>query len=118
MYDCGNSAYSLAITTALFPVYFAMMKQGNSMDLGYFNTMASICVAMLSPILGTIADYKNFKKTIFLLFFALLGICVTGLLATIPEGQWLVLAIAYVLSAIGFAGANIFMIPFGGCDGQ
>ncbi len=111
MYDCGNSAYSLAITTALFPVYFAMMKQGNSMDLGYFNTMASICVAMLSPILGTIADYKNFKKRFFT-FFALLGICVTGLLATIPEGQWLVLAIAYVLSAIGFAGANIFYDSF------
>jgi UMF1 family MFS transporter len=111
MYDCGNSAYSLAITTALFPVYFGMMKRGSSMDLGYFNTLASIIVAILSPILGTIADYKDVKKRFFT-FFALLGICVTGLMAVIPDGQWFVLAIAYVLTAIGFAGANVFYDSF------
>ncbi len=111
MYDCGNSAYSLAITTALFPVYFAMIKGDNSMDLGYFNTFASLCVALLSPILGTIADYKNFKKR-FLIFFVVLGICTTGLLAVVPMGQWFVLAMIYVLSSVGFAGANIFYDAF------
>ena len=111
MYDCGNSAYSLVITTAMFPVYFAMMKKGNSMDLGYFNTLASILVAFLSPILGTIADYKNVKKRFFM-FFAILGICVTGLMAVIPDGQWFILAVIYVLSSIGFAGANIFYDSF------
>ena len=70
LYDCANSAYSIAITTALFPIIFGMFKSsGNSMDLGYFNTIASIFIAVLSPILGTIADYKDKKKRFF--FFSL-----------------------------------------------
>ena len=73
LYDCGNSAYSMAITTALFPIVFGMFKDTNSMDLGYFNSLASILIAILSPILGTIADYKDKKKRFFI-FFALLGI--------------------------------------------
>ncbi len=66
MYDCANSAYSIIITTALFPAYFSMVKTGSSMDLGYFNSLASILVASMSPILGTIADYRDFKKRFFM----------------------------------------------------
>lgn len=63
LYDCGNSAYSMAVTTALLPIVFGMFSNVNSsMDLGYFNSIASILVAILSPILGTIADYKDKKK--------------------------------------------------------
>jgi len=111
LYDCANSAYSIGITTALFPVYFGMMKTGNSMDLGYFNSIASIIIALLSPILGTIADYKDYKKRFFM-FFALMGIVMTGMLAVVPSGQWFVLAIVYILTAIGFSGANIFYDAF------
>ena len=35
LYDCANSAYSMAITTALFPIYFGMVG-GNEMNLGYY----------------------------------------------------------------------------------
>jgi len=111
LYDCANSAYSIAITTALFPVYFGMMKSGNSMDLGYFNSMASLLVAILSPILGTIADYRDVKKRFFT-FFSLLGIVMTGALAVVPSGQWFILAIIYMLTAVGFSGANIFYDAF------
>ena len=111
LYDCANSAYSMAISTALFPVYFAMMKSGNSMDLGYFNSGASIIIALLSPILGTIADYKDYKKRFFM-FFAIMGIFMTTMLALVPSGQWFVLAIIYIFSAIGFSGANIFYDAF------
>ena len=63
LYDCGNSAYSMAITTALLPIVFGMFDNvDSSMTLGYFNSIASIIIAVLSPILGTIADYKD-KKT-------------------------------------------------------
>lgn len=113
MYDCGNSAYSMAITTALFPIVFGMFNGVNNMDLGYFNSLASIFVAVLSPILGTFADYENTKKRFFL-FFALLGILSTLSFAFIaPEsGQWQLLIVMYVLSCIGFAGANIFYDSF------
>ncbi|WP_431028069.1 MFS transporter [Lysinibacillus sp. LZ02] len=113
LYDCGNSAYSMAISTALFPIVFGMFKDTNSMDLGYFNSLASILVAILSPILGTIADYKDKKKRFFI-FFALLGILATFSFTFIPpeSGQWQLLILLYVLSAIGFAGANIFYDSF------
>lgn len=114
LYDCGNSAYSMAITTALLPIVFGMFKDvGSSMDLGYFNSIASIVVAVISPILGTFADYKDKKKRFFL-FFAFLGILSTASLALVPPagGQWKILILLYVLSAIGFAGANIFYDSF------
>ena len=110
LYDCGNSAYSMAVTTALLPIVFGMFDTvGSSMDLGYFNSVASILVAVISPILGTVADYRDRKKRFFL-FFSLLGILATASLAFVhPDtGRWEILVLFYVLSAIGFAGANIF----------
>lgn len=111
LYDCGNSAYSMAITTALLPVYFGMFKSGSSMDLGYFNSIASVMIAIMSPILGTFADYKDTKKRFFM-FFALVGIIFTGALAIVPIGQWQILIAFYILTALGFSGANIFYDSF------
>ncbi len=114
LYDCGNSAYSMAVTTALLPIIFGMFENvKSSMDLGYFNSIASILIAVLSPILGTIADYKDKKKRFFL-FFAFLGVLSTAALAFIPpsSGQWQILVLFFVLSAIGFAGSNIFYDSF------
>jgi len=112
--DCGNSAYSMAVTTALLPIVFDMFENvKSSMDLGYYNSMASILIAVLSPILGTIADYKDKKKRFFL-FFSILGVLTTAALAFIPpsSGQWQALIVFFVLSAIGFAGSNIFYDAF------
>ena len=114
LYDCGNSAYSMAVTTALFPIVFGMFENvGSSMDLGYFNSIASILIAVLSPILGAIADYKDKKKRFFM-FFAILGILCTTFLAVVPpsSGQWQLIIVFYILSAIGFSGANIFYDSF------
>ncbi len=114
LYDCGNSAYSIAITTALLPVVFGMFKNvQSSMDLGYFNTIASIIVAVISPVLGTIADYKGMKKKFFA-FFAAIGILFTAALALIPpaSGLWQLLALFYIMTSIGFAGSNIFYDSF------
>ena len=103
----------MAITTALFPIVFGMFDGVKSMDLGYFNSLASILVAVLSPILGAFADYKDKKKRFFT-FFALLGILTTLSFAFIApaSGQWQLLIVVYVLSCIGFAGANIFYDSF------
>ncbi len=113
LYDCGNSAYSMAITTALFPIVFGMFENVSSMDLGYFNSLASILLALLSPVLGTIADYKDFKKRFFI-FFASLGIITTAALAFISpsSGQWQLLVLFFILSDIGFAAANVFYDSF------
>lgn len=110
LYDCGESAYSMAISTAIFPLVFEMYS-GNGMVLGYYSSLSSIIVAILSPILGTYADYKDKKKRFFA-FFALLGMVFTALLAVVPEGQWVTLAWIYIISTIGYAGSNIFYDAF------
>lgn len=111
LYDCGNSAYSIIVTTALFPAYYAMVSEGRGMDLGPANSIASLGIALLSPILGTIADYKDFKKRFFA-FFALLGMIMTVLIVTVPKEETFLLVIIYIITAIGFAGANIFYDAF------
>lgn len=114
LYDCGNSAYSMAITTALLPIVYGMFENVQSnMNLGYFNSIASILIAVLSPVLGTIADYKDKKKRFFM-FFAALGLICTTSLAFVPPagGQWQLLILFYILSAVGFSGANIFYDSF------
>jgi UMF1 family MFS transporter len=114
MVDCGNSAYSMAVTTALLPIVFGMFENvKSSMDLGYFNSIASILVAILSPILGAIADYRDKKKRFFV-FFTALGVLATAALAFVPpsSGQWQLLVFFFVLSAVGFAGSNIFYDAF------
>lgn len=111
LYDCGNSAYSMAITTALLPLYYGMVKTGSSMDLGYFNSFASFLVAILSPILGTFADYKDTKKRFFM-FFAIIGIIFTGGLALVPHSMWQLLIAFFILTVVGFSGANIFYDAF------
>ncbi|SHF14624.1 MFS transporter, UMF1 family [Marinitoga hydrogenitolerans DSM 16785] len=117
MYDWANSAYSLVITTAVLPIFFKDVAAKNiegylsTAYWGYGNTIATLLVASLAPILGSIADYKNFKKR-FLIFFWLIGVISTSLLATVNEGEWLKCIIIYVFSAIGFAGANIFYDSF------
>ncbi len=114
MYDCGNSAYSMAVTTAFLPIVFGMFTNvESSMDLGYFNSLASIIIALLSPILGTVADYKDKKKRFFT-FFAIVGMLSTFSLAFVnpANGNWQLLILFYILSAIGFSGANIFYDSF------
>ena len=107
LYDCGNSAYSMAITTALLPVYFSMFSKSGGMDLGYFNSIASLIIAILAPILGTIADYHGYKKKFFTFFF-LVGFLSTGFLALVPFGNIFLLVLLFILSAVGFSGSNIF----------
>jgi MFS transporter, UMF1 family len=117
-YDWANSAYSIIITTAVFPLFYkaAAMKAGVSASdstayLGYTIAIATFILAMLSPILGTIADYKGLKKRFFIFFFAL-GLISTATLAFIPSDQWLLLLTFYTLTAIGSSGSNVFYDAF------
>lgn len=117
LYDWANSAYSIAITSAIFPIFFKNVA-AKGVDgytstawLAYGNSIYTLVIAVLAPILGTIADYKNYKKRFFFGFF-MLGVLATGLLALTREGGWTTALIIYVASALGFAGANIFYDSF------
>ncbi len=118
LYDWANSAYTLTITTAIFPLYFksiaetAGITSAKSTALwASTNGYSSLLVALLSPILGTIADYYGFKKRFFMFFLAL-GITASLLLGLVPESQWGLMLFVYMLSALGFSGGNIFYDAF------
>ena len=116
-YDWANSAYSIAITSTIFPIFFkSVLSKGvegytSTAWLGYGNSIYTLVIAVLAPILGTIADYKNYKKRFFLGFF-LLGVVASACLALTREGGWISALVIYIFTALGFAGANIFYDSF------
>lgn len=75
--------------------------------LGFANSIASIAVALMAPVLGAIADRGTKKKT-FLVVFAYLGALMTCFLFTVSQGNWQTAAALYILAFVGFAGGNIF----------
>ncbi|HAA6707888.1 TPA_asm: MFS transporter [Listeria monocytogenes] len=116
--DWANSAYSIMITTAILPIYFkgvaasaGIADSTSTAYWGYANSIGTLLISLLAPILGTIADYQFFKKRFFGIFTAI-GIGFTFLLVFIPTDAWLLLLGFYVLSLIGFSGANIFYDAF------
>ncbi|AIY06705.1 MFS transporter [Planococcus sp. PAMC 21323] len=118
LYDWGSSAYSIIITTAVFPIYYkaSATDAGVSLSdstayLGYTIAIFTFILAMIGPILGTIADYEGMKKRFFTGFF-LLGTISTALLAFIPSENWLLMLICYVFAALGATGANLFYDAF------
>lgn len=112
-YDWANSAYSIVITTAIFPLFYESItpQEIYVSTWGYANSLASLLVAVLAPVLGTIADYWGRKKKFFLVFF-LIGVITTLSFVLVNEGQWLLALALYVGSVIGFSGANLFYDSF------
>ena len=120
LYDFANSAYATTILAVIFNKYFAQVVAGGEAGIyiagmhiqgaAFFTFTISISmtiVALMSPILGAIADYSGSKKE-FLIFFALLGIGFTGGLFFIYEGDYWLGALLFIMSQIGFSGANVF----------
>jgi len=114
MYDWANSAYSIIITTALFPLFYKQVatnagiaNSDSTAYLGYAVAAATFIVALIGPVLGSLADYQGLKKKFFYLFFAI-GSLSTATLAFVPEGNGIFLLIVYAVTAVGFHGANIF----------
>jgi UMF1 family MFS transporter len=118
LYDWANSAYSMTITSTILPLYFKGIyaDSGGSASMstaywGYANSIGTLIIAILAPILGTIADYKGYKMKFFNIFFVI-GIAFTGLLAAVPTTLWNLLLLFYILNSIGYSGSNIFYDAF------
>jgi len=113
MYDWANSAFATTVMAGFFPVFFkeywsagASVNESTAM-LGLANSLASLIVAMMAPILGAIADQGSWKKR-FLITFAYLGVLMTAGLYLVQKGDWVMASILYAIGVLGFSGANIF----------
>ncbi len=112
LYDWANSVYATNIMAAIFPIYFTSVCGGDTAGMewwGYGTSLATLIVALLSPLLGAIGDYRGMKKKFFTFFMAF-GVMCTLLMAIFD--QWQMLLIGYVLSYIGFAGSCLFYDSF------
>ena len=113
MYDWANSAYATIMMAAIFPIYFGTIADGAGQNgdtwwsLG--TSIAMIIIAILSPIVGALSDFKGYRKKMFSLFFAL-GVGFT--LASALVDNWMFLLIGYAVSHIGFAGGNLVYDSF------
>ncbi len=112
-YDWANSAFATTVMAGFFPVFFSSYWSAqnstaeNTFKVGAINSISSLAVVFLAPVLGAIADQGSRRKK-FLIFFAYMGALSTISLTVVSRGQWQVAALFYILGAIGFSGANTF----------
>ncbi len=124
MYDWANSAYNLVITSTIFPAYFEIMTGDendatvdtvNFMGRQFVNTalytyalaFAFCIVAIMSPLLSSIADYKGNKKS-FLRFFMTMGSIACSLLFFYDKTNLLLGVSAMVVACIGYWSSLVF----------
>lgn len=130
MYDWANSVYNLVITSTIFPAYFESITGDGNPDttidrvsfLGrsFVNTslynyalaFSFLIVALFSPLLSSIADYKGNKKS-FMRFFMTMGSLACISLFFFDGDTALLIGIAgMVLACIGFHGSIVFYNSF------
>lgn len=110
MYDWANSAFATTIMASILPNYFGMfIATESSLTLwGYTVAIGSLIAAAISPVLGSIADFRGSKK-VFMGFFVALGVVATALLFLVDQpGEWQLASVLYILGTIGFAGSLVF----------
>jgi len=113
MYDWANSAFMTTVITALFPMFFEKEAAANLESavavsrFGYASAGAILIVAVMTPVLGAIADYSGVKKKMLGGFLAV-GLLATTCMFFIERGQWLLAVILFVLGNIGAFGSMVF----------
>jgi len=117
LYDIGNSAFIMLIST-IIPIYFKNIAQANGVSAsdstaywGYSISIATVIVAILGPICGTLADTRGYKKPLFALFM-MLG--VLGCAALAVPMPWIAFLTVFIIAKVGISSSFIFydaMLP-------
>ncbi len=110
LYDWANSIYATNIMAAIFPIYFAMAATETGDKIyGFAVSAANLIVALLSPLLGAIGDFRGMKKKLFAAFL-LIGLGFTVTMAVFDS--WQLMLVGLVISRIGFSGSCLFYDSF------
>jgi len=113
LYDWGNSAFALSVLAVLFPLFLGLYWSAGddgpavTSRLTWATATASLIVALLAPVLGTIADSGGYRKR-FLFMLAILGAVTTASLSLVAEGGWPWALLLFVMASIGYYSANVF----------
>ena len=114
LYDWANSAFATTVMAGFFPIFFKhywardIDAADSTLILGAANSSSSLILALIAPLLGSLADRGGYKKEI-LFLTASLGVLSTLALFFIPEGYWPLAALTYALAAFGFMAS---LIPY------
>lgn len=123
MYDWANSAYITTLAVAILPIYFAgVVVPPDGLEIrgtlyaaetlwGFMLSAAAFIVFLAAPILGAIADFCSTKKR-FLFSFCYLGVVSAAFLSFSKSGDVWLTMILFIISQIGFVGANVFYDAF------
>ena len=128
LYDWSSQGFVMIVMTVIFSLYFGQAAttaliggedavaracaetidqaaaQGSAY-LSWANTVVTVIVGLMAPVLGTLSGYKGKKKLIFT-FLAYIGILGTIGLALVPENMWWLLLVVFAIASVGFSGSN------------
>jgi len=110
LYDFGNSAYAAVVLLAVYSAYFKGQVVGGSEGTrlwGLSVGIAMLVVAVISPILGALADFTGSKKK-FMLFFTAISIVFTAALFFVMPGDVFTGMLFFILAEIGYRAAQVF----------
>jgi MFS transporter, UMF1 family len=113
LYDVANSAFILTIVTVLFPLYYQTVAAGveNRTQVFAFVTSAiALTIAVMSPVVGALANYKGNKRRFFFIFF-IIGL-VGGFGLIIPGLSWVTLLAIFVIAEFGYGMSNVIYDAF------
>lgn len=122
MYDWANSVYNLVITTTFFPAYYAAITGLKNFPDGiyflgrhfvntelkdYVLAFGFLIVAVMSPILSSMADYKGNKKN-FMRFFCYMGAASCCMMFFFDKNHVTLGLMCFMFAGIGFYGSQVF----------
>jgi MFS transporter, UMF1 family len=113
MYDWANSAMACVIVTAVFPIFYSgvacrgMKPEAASGLFAYVTAIGMMIIAVISPVLGTMADFNGRKKRMLGGFVAIGAAACAGMFF-IGSGDWRLASILFILANIGANGSYVF----------
>ena len=110
-YDAGNSAFTMMVSS-IIPIYFNSLTDKGGVDpttsaawWGLITSLSTLLLAVLSPLLGPIADFRGMKMKLFA------GSLVVGLAAGTTMGLvsgWVAFAAVFIIAKIGYNASLVF----------
>ena len=112
-YDWANSTYFTTVITAVFPSFFATYAAKGlepaqaTARFGLITTASVAAIAIVSPVLGALADYSGSKKR-FLAIFMAIGVASCAAMVMIGEGDITLASVLFFIGNIGVSGSLVF----------